>query len=724
MNAAPSLDALIQTITSAAAAAHHRGVVVFSGDTAWCREQAYRVISTSAECCCWIGEQADSSLKTIAVENAHTLLGGEWHRLVYDAHCGFDANAFGAVAGTVKAGGLLLLLTPPLDSWRDFPDPQRSRITVYPYDASQVGGRFLQRLAGLLAESSDCLLLEQGKPLPQLPATQPQQVQPVSPGGECATAEQQTAVESLCRVVQGHRRRPLVLVSDRGRGKTTALGLAAARLLKSGTRRIVVTAPRLSAVAQLFQHAAASLPEAEPSRGSLILPDGAELLFEPPDRLVHETIPCDLLLVDEAAAIPSSLLERMLRQHSRIAFATTVHGYEGTGRGFDLRFHKVLDEVTPGWRRIQLTQPIRWAEGDPLERLVFRALLLDAEPADDASVATVSMDTCRIERLDRDALATDDELLSQLFGLLVLAHYRTAPADLRNLLDGPNLEVVVLRHQQQILATALLAAEGGFDRALSRQVYEGKRRLRGNLLPQSLTVHAGIERAACLQGTRVMRIAVHPARQGEGLGSRLIEGVAEMVRERGNDYLGASFGATPELLDFWRKQQCLPVRVGLKREASSGMHAAMVIRPLSPAGESLLVEAREHFQRQLPIQLSEPLSDLEAELVERLLEAEGSSTTPTLDATQWADVSSFAFARRDYGNCLAALHTLLLGALADRRLCEDLSSRQRALLIAKILQRQPWQILVREQGYTGREEAMKELRHAFAQLCHYYGKAA
>jgi tRNA(Met) cytidine acetyltransferase len=482
----------------------------------------------------------------------------------------------------------------------------------------------------------------------------------------------------------------------------------------------VVTAPRLASVASLFKHAAVSLPDAEFSRGSLKLADGRELLFEPPDRLVHADIPCDLLLVDEAAAIPAPLLEHMLRRHPRIAFATTVHGYEGTGRGFDLRFSKVLDEVTPEWRRLRLEQPIRWAGGDPLEQRVFRALLLDAEPASDEAVANITLHECRIERLDRDLLAADEVLLSQLFGLLVLAHYRTSPGDLRNLLDGPNLEIVVLRQQEKILATALLAVEGGFDRELSHQVYEGQRRLRGNLLPQSLTVHAGLAEAACLRGVRVMRIAVHPARQGEGFGSLLIEEVAALAREEGFDYLGASFGATPELLDFWRRQECLPVRLGLKREASSGMHAAMVMRPLSPAGHQLFIQARQRLARQLPLLLSEPLCELESLLVERLL-LEGAGGPPlSPDESLWADVTSFALARRDYGNCLLALHSLLLVALTDRCAVEQLSPMQRALLIAKVLQRRPWQTLVHEHALRGREEAMEQLRAAYRQLCRYY----
>ncbi len=720
MTDTPSVESAVQALAGACAAAHHRRLVVIAGERQWSHDTAAQVMATLPGSWCWIGAQAAGKARQVAVEKAHTLLGGEWHGLVYDARSGFDPDAFGAVAGTLRAGGLLLLLTPPLAEWANYPDPQRRRITVHPYSEEQVGGRFLQRLATLLRDTPDCYRIEQGAPLaacPQLESVEPAP----SPAHfeECASADQLAALEALCRVSQGHRRRPLVLVSDRGRGKSTALGLAAARLLQQGVRRIVVTAPRLAAVAQLFEHAAARLPGAELSRGSLRLPDGAGLLFEPPDRLVHQELPCDLLLVDEAAAIPTSLLEPMLRKHARIAFATTVHGYEGTGRGFELRFRRVLDALTPEWRRLRLEQPIRWAGGDPLERLVFRALLLDAEPASDEVVAGIPLDECRIERLDRDALLADEALLSQLFGLLVLAHYRTTPGDLRNLLDGPNLEVSLLRYNHTVLGCALVAREGGFDEALSRQIYAGERRLRGNLLPQSLATHGGLEEAPRLHAARVMRIAVHPARQGEGLGRKLIAGVAAQVAAQGGDYLGASFGGDAQLLDFWRGCDCLPVRVGLKREASSGAHAMMVMRPLSERGEALYSLARRRLTEQLPTLLSEPLAGLEAEQVLRLLWPGKSRPSPVMvDDMAWSDACSFAFAQRDYGNCLTALRQCLLFALSDNT--ELLSPAQQRLAIAKVLQLHPWPELVKALGLAGRKEAMEQLRDVFRIVCSHY----
>ena len=44
-------------------------------------------------------------------------LGTEAGTLVFDAHSGFDPDAFGAASGALRWGGLLLLLTPLLDEW-------------------------------------------------------------------------------------------------------------------------------------------------------------------------------------------------------------------------------------------------------------------------------------------------------------------------------------------------------------------------------------------------------------------------------------------------------------------------------------------------------------------------------------------------------------------------------------------------------------------------------
>lgn len=719
MLASEEIDRLVvlaRGLQHAATVARHRGLVVLAGDRSWCRAAAAAMLHACRfDAPRWLGEPCTAWPSVTPLERALQLLGEENSALVFDAHAGFDADAFGAAAGTVQAGGLLLLLTPPLDNWYRFTDPQHARLAVYPWRAADVSGRYLLRLARIVRESAEAYLIEEGNAFPALPEA-PASAAAIPTDGVYASEEQREAVEALLHVATGHPHRPLVLLSDRGRGKSSALGIAAARLLLQGACRIVVTAPRPAAVTQLFVQAAKCLGLATDGRGPLSLRGGGELRFEPPDRMARQPLPCDLLLVDEAAALPASLLERMLRHHTRIAFATTVHGYEGTGRGFELRFRRVLDVVTPGWRRLLLRQPVRWAEADPLERFVFHALMLDAEPVAVEGLAGFALEECRVERLDRDRLAEEETTLSQLFGLLVLAHYRTSPNDLRQLLDGPNISLRLLRWRERVVGCLLSASEGGFDEALAQAIYRGERRPRGHLLPQSLAVHAGFYEAPMLTAERVIRIAVHPALRGRGVGRRLIEGLQWDAKTDGVDFVGAAFGGEAGLIAFWQKLGWYPVRVGLSKESSGGSHPLLVMHPLSAAGNALFEEAQGRFRFALPLLLADPLSQMEPELVAALEAALGAGPLATiLTPRDWADLESFAHAGRDYGHCLPAVWKLVQRALGDGSLAR-LGERERAILTARVLQRHDVGAVAARFGLSGRREVQQALREAIGAL--------
>ena len=125
-------------------------------------------------------------------------------------------------------------------------------------------------------------------------------------------------------------------------------------------KKILLTAPKLANVETAFHHAQLSLPESLKANASLTLGQSS-LRFIAVDELIKGDYKADLLMVDEAAAIPTAMLTQLLKRYSRIIFSTTVHGYEGTGRGFHLRFKQVLDALTPQWKEVELTEPIRWA---------------------------------------------------------------------------------------------------------------------------------------------------------------------------------------------------------------------------------------------------------------------------------------------------------------------------------------------------------------------------
>ncbi|MCA9541937.1 MAG: tRNA(Met) cytidine acetyltransferase, partial [Myxococcales bacterium] len=237
---------------------------------------------------------------------------------------------------------------------------------------------------------------------------------------DCLTADQAAAVAAVLRVARGRRRRPAVLTSDRGRGKSAALGIAVGRLLAEQPekrRDILLVAPTLTAVGPVFAHAGRLLGARPAADGTLTGPGGT-LRFAAPAELVGPLPEASLVLIDEAAALPLPLLSRLLAA-PRVVFATTVHGYEGTGRGFAVRFRGLLDRETPGWRAVRLETPLRWAPNDPIEHTLFRALLLDATPAE--GLPRLPGDVLPAARRARAELPGDGPALSALFGLLISA---------------------------------------------------------------------------------------------------------------------------------------------------------------------------------------------------------------------------------------------------------------------------------------------------------------
>lgn len=717
------LAELARRLRATAEAHNHRQALVLAGSREWCFSTASVALQAAAlQAPLWITDRKPDAGTALKPAQAGSVLGREFEALVYDAYAGFDPDAFGAVAGTIRGGGLLLLLTPPLQQWPSYPDPENARIAVANYPPEEVSGRFQERLAAIIRSSRDLTLVEQEGTVPKIAepvARPPHEAMPhryaeCRRTPECRTSDQCEAVDAVIKVADGHRRRPLVLTSDRGRGKSTALGIAAARLLRERGRRIIVTGPRREAVVPVFEHARRLLPGAEQISGDLFFGAGS-LHYAPPDALALTGEGSDLLLVDEAAAIPTPLLEKLLERHARIVFSTTIHGYEGTGRGFAVRFQDVLNRQAPGWRALALETPVRWAPDDPVERFTFRALLLDASTALDEAVTDAIPAACEIERVDRDRLIRDEAAFSELFGLLVTAHYRTRPGDLRNLLDGPNLCVYAVRYQGHVVATALVAREGGFDPDLSSAIYTGQRRPRGHLLAQTLAAHVGLEQAPELNCARIMRIAVHPAIQGRGIGTRLIEHIVDDARGEALDYVGSSFGATPELLRFWAQAGFSPVRLGMTRGHSSGAHSVVMVRPVSDAGACLCSEAHERFHRYLPHLLSEPLEDAEPAVAAFLLRSRR-PIAPRLDRQDWRDICAFAFALRGYDVSSAPVWELVSAALADDRVTQLLDDSEQALLISKVLQRKSWAQVASALDYAGRNAATDALRKALRPL--------
>ncbi len=176
------IQALARGLQARARTANHRFALVLSGGPDWtaaAAAAAARALGqpSSGRPAIWLTDRDLSAPRTgtstpvprrvLPLRAATGLVGEETALLVYDAWSGFDPDGFGAATGTLRGGGLLLLLTPPLSIWPDVTDPQAERIAVWPHRAETVSGRFLTRLARILASHPGAILVTEGHPMPE-----------------------------------------------------------------------------------------------------------------------------------------------------------------------------------------------------------------------------------------------------------------------------------------------------------------------------------------------------------------------------------------------------------------------------------------------------------------------------------------------------------------------------------------------------------------------------
>ena len=677
-----------------------RHLLVITGESHWCYEKAQQFLE-GWQGTLWLTDSGHAA-DAFPIRKARQFLGREFNAVVFDMHSGLDPDALGAVSGTIRDGGCLLLLAPALHAWRDFRDPWYARIDSWPPHEDDFPGHYLGYLQTLIVPGPGLHLVTQDRQsqLPGIPEP--------APSIPRTTSDQLEAIAAIRHVATGHARRPLVITADRGRGKSAALGFAAAELLKNTQKRILLTAPSRSAVEPVFRHALQTLPGAVMAREGLLEHMNGMLEFLSPDEMVHRTPSADLLLIDEAAAIPAALLKKLLLAYNRIVFSTTVHGYEGTGRGFAIRFREILDSLRPQWRDLRLHEPIRWQPGDPLESFIARALLFDAEPE---QFATTGTDAIELVETPQAELCHDPALLAQVFGLLVNAHYQTRPFDLRYMLDGRNMRILLAKKQDTIAGVLLSVSEGAFGDQLAGEILSGKRRPQGNLAPQSLALHLQEKGFLECSYERILRIAVHPDLQRSGVGSRMLNWLGSKCDV---DLLATSFGATSDLLRFWKSCGFSEARMGLGRDAASGSHSLLMLHPLTGRGKVLQQQAFDRFHELLPLLLPARLKGLESDLVSDLMHVPG-STRNQPDGRALQRLHRFVDHGLPQDTILPELDALVRDCGSSGRL-RLLPTVHRELLVALVLQKKDTRELVDSLPVDGKRELSMLLRTAVGEL--------
>lgn len=477
--------------------------------------------------------------------------------VVLDLTEGVDADLLGIAHGLVPAGGTLVVRLDP-------EGPGSERLAVLPFGRLDVGTELRRRLLAHLPP---------GPPPPLVRG----------PWATRGTAEQDAVVARLRARWSGTEPTATVLLAPRGRGKSAALGLA----LATFAGRIALTSPDREAVRTVQQFAGVD--------------------HAPLDHLPRDV---DLLVIDEAARVPLPELRRLVLDNpqAHLAFATTTEGYEGTGRGFVVRFLDWLRSARTT-EVVRLQAPIRWGPNDPLED-AFRSLFL-------TGLGLPFIDPEGTERIERiEALASDERVLREVFGLLVHAHYRTTPSDLHRLLDAPNLTLFVLFRGQHVAAVCLVAREGGLSTETIAGMRTG-RRVRGHALPDTLVCHAGRPEAGVLSMVRSVRIATHPQLRRRGLAGRLVEAVHRTFPDV--DLFGTVFSGDADVMSFRQNLGYRVVRVGSRASARSGAPAVVMVRPVSRRAEALVDVLCAELARDWPVQRA--LAVAEGDADEELLAA-------------------------------------------------------------------------------------------------------
>jgi tRNA(Met) cytidine acetyltransferase len=784
------VTSLARSLRHEARRANERRLLVLSGDRSAGHAAARDVLSDLAVDSSGVTlvtdrEQPEAEYaegERVDPQRADELLGTTREVVVFDAHAGFSPNRVGRVVGAVDGGGLLVVLAPPLSAWAGRRTDFDETMAVPPFEVDDVTGRFRERLISTLRLYPGVAIVDvdtgtverDGHTDPDPAPTGESETAPPPTASfpdatyeACLTTDQVRAVHAL-EALRGLGT-AIVVEADRGRGKSSAAGLAGAALAIDGND-VLVTAPSFRAAKACFERTATLLdvldqreastaetgaPEASASGTSSAEQDssiprtlstagGGCVRFVDVDEAGGLPDDPDVVIVDEAAALSVRRLEQFLAAPA-VAFCTTVHGYEGAGRGFDIRFRERLADSDQQVEEVELSAPIRYAADDPLEAWSFGALLLDATPAVAPAVDDATLDSVRYRAPSSDELLENEHLLREAFGLLVVAHYQTEPNGLGRLLDAPNLQLRLLTHAGHVVSVAMLAREGGLDAERRLSMYEGSR-VRGNMIPDLLTSQLRDEDAAKPVGYRVVRIATHHTVRGIGLGSRLLSAIETEASRGGEplfpdekqtetsppteasdesetrleavDWVGVGYGATPELLRFWGQNGYRTVHLSTTRNDNSGEYSAVMLRPLTDGGAALRKRHGCRIRDRIAGLLSDPVRDADVDVVRALLGTIPASPDLAMTAYEQRVAASAA-----YGPGLAdvapgvfrdlALAAFLLepateatGEPTDRPL-STVDPRERRLLVRKCLQAHRWSTVADELGYASTSACLR-----------------
>ncbi|KAF1836693.1 DUF699-domain-containing protein [Decorospora gaudefroyi] len=555
------------------------------------------------------------NIRYVYYKETDKILGNTYGMCILQDFEALTPNLLARTIETVEGGGLVILLLKGMRSLKQLYTLSMDIHARYRTEAhSDVVARFNERFILSLGKCDSCLVVDDelnvlpisgGKHVKQLAPPDPESegngktpkarelaeikesLADSPPTGDLVklakTVDQAKALLTFVEaIVEKTLRSTVTLTAARGRGKSAALGVAVAAAVAHGYSNIYITSPSPENLKTLFEFILKGfdaldyadhqdytiMQSTQPDQNKAIV--RIELhrqhrqviqYIRPEDS--HVLGQAELLVIDEAAAIPLPLVRKLMGPYL-VFMASTINGYEGTGRSLSLKLIQQLREQSRGrgnsgsthvvdrstgketkdgsettmtgrsLREITLSEPIRYAQGDSVERWLNDLLCLDATlPRKMTTQGCPHPDNCQLLHVNRDTLFSynpaAEKFLQKMMALYVASHYKNTPNDLQLMSDAPAHQLFVLtgpteeNKLPEPLCVIQVALEGQISKESVLNSLSRGQRAGGDLIPWIVSQQFQDENFASLSGARVVRIATNPEYVNMGYGSKALQ---------------------------------------------------------------------------------------------------------------------------------------------------------------------------------------------------------
>ncbi len=558
------------------------------------------------------------NIRYVYYKETEKILGNTYGMCILQDFEAITPNLLARTIETVEGGGMVLLLLKGMNSLKQLYTLSMDVHSRYRTEAhDDVVARFNERFVLSLGSCDSCLFVDDE--LNVLPISGGKNVTPLPPpdiddeGKTKARKELDGIKESLVdsqpvgsliqiaktvdqakalltfvdAIAEETLRSTVTLTAARGRGKSAALGVAIAAAIAHGYSNIFITSPSPENLKTLFDFVFKGfdvlkyldhvdytiIQSTNPDFNKAIVRVNVHRqhrqtiqYIQPQDANKLEQ--AELVVIDEAAAIPLPLVRKLMGPYL-VFMASTINGYEGTGRSLSLKLIQQLRDQSRGMpkpvgagdaqvtdrssgkaatngdstpargrslREITLSEPIRYAQGDLVEKWLNKVLCLDATLPSSRlnNQGCPHPSKCELVHVNRDTLFSfhpvSEKFLQQMIALYVASHYKNSPNDLQLMSDAPAHQLFVLVPPVEDDSTRLpeplcviqVALEGQISKQSVLSGLSRGQRASGDMIPWTVSQQFQDEEFAGLSGARIVRIATNPEYTNMGYGSRAI----------------------------------------------------------------------------------------------------------------------------------------------------------------------------------------------------------